>query len=181
MITFKDILTTYWAQTILILAALGYFIKRILDLRAKKIAEKQRLFQQERQLAIVKFMKIYIDLQKLFRKLIPARTNITTILNTDFVEDISNGLEELYAAYFLFKLYLDPLEASRYTDLMIAMQKLSNKIIEYHTLFSIAKTHISETELKTNIAETLAKNNDNIKVIGEIFRKNASKHYAIEF
>jgi len=69
-ITFKDILTTYWAQIVLLMAALGFIIKRILDLQIKKIDVKQSLFQQNRNAAIMRFMDTYIELQGLYRQIL---------------------------------------------------------------------------------------------------------------
>ncbi len=80
-ITFKDILTIYWAQTVLIIAALGFLIKRVLDLRTKKIEAKQTLFQQNRNTVIMRFMDNYIGLQGFYRQILSPTFDFKQLVN----------------------------------------------------------------------------------------------------
>ena len=56
---FTELLTTYWSQVLIILAGLGYLLKRILDLRSKKIETNHSLFQQNRLSTVNRFFENY--------------------------------------------------------------------------------------------------------------------------
>jgi hypothetical protein len=178
-ITLKDILTTYWAQTVLLLATLGFLIKRIFDLRTKKIEVKQNLFQQNRNAAIIRFIDKYIGLQSLYRQILSQTFDTNKISKTDFNELIEDKYEQLYASYFYFKMFLDPLEQVRYADLITEMQNISAKIIDTSAKINTGDKDLLIPELKTYISDKLRVNNDNIKVIGQIFRDNSVKHFPV--
>ena len=179
-ITLKDILTTYWAQTILLLAALGFLLKRFFDLRTKKIEIKQSLFQQNRNIAIVRFIDTYIGLQSLYRQILGQTFDSNKIVNTDFNKLIDERFEQLYASYFYFKVFLDPLEQARYADLVTEMQNISSKILDTSIKIKTGDKNLLIPELKTYIAAKLKVNNENIKVIGQIFRENSAKHFHVQ-
>lgn len=109
-ITLKDILTTYWAQTVLVTATIGFLLKRVLELRAKKIEEKQSLFQTNRNAVIMRFMDNYVQLQGLYRQILDVNFDVKKIESDEFIKLLSEKFEELYSSYFYFKLFLDPLE-----------------------------------------------------------------------
>ena len=56
---FTELLTTYWSQVLIVLAGLGYLLKRILDLRSKKTETNHSLFQQNRLSAVNRFFDNY--------------------------------------------------------------------------------------------------------------------------
>lgn len=109
-ITLKDILTTYWAQTVLVTATIEFLLKRVLELRAKKIEEKQSLFQTNRNAVIMRFMDNYVQLQGLYRQILDVNFDVKKIESDEFIKLLSEKFEELYSSYFYFKLFLDPLE-----------------------------------------------------------------------
>jgi hypothetical protein len=179
-ITLKDILTTYWAQTVLLLATLGFLLKRIFDIRAKKIEVKQSLFQQNRNTAIVRFIDKYIGLQSLYRQFLSQTFDSNKIGNIDFNKLIEEKYEQLYASYFYFKIFLDLLEQARYAHLVTEMQNIFSKIIDTSTKIYAGNKDLLIPELKTYISDKLKENNENIKVIGQIFRENSAKHFPVQ-
>lgn len=56
---FTELLTVYWSQVLIVLAGLGYLLKRILDLRSKKTETNHSLFQQNRLSAVNRFFENY--------------------------------------------------------------------------------------------------------------------------
>jgi hypothetical protein len=56
---FTELLTIYWSQFLIVLAGLGYLLKRILDLRSKKTETNHSLFQQNRLSAVNRFFENY--------------------------------------------------------------------------------------------------------------------------
>ncbi len=71
------------------------------------------------------------------------------------------------------------MEQARYADLVTGMQNVSSKIADVSIKLSTADNDLLKDELKTFLSDTLKENNDNIKVIGKIFRENAIKHYPV--
>ena len=179
-ITLKDILTTYWAQTVLLLAALGFLLKRILEIQTKKAEIKHSIFQQNRNTAIVQFFNIYIELQKTYRQILSETFDRNKIGNSDFDKLIEEKYEQLYASYFYFKILLDPLEQARYVDLVASMQNIMAKIKVTSVEIYAGDRESLIKELTRYIAENLDKNATNIKVIGQMFRENADKHFPIK-
>lgn len=55
----EKLLTVYWSQVTLLLVAIGYFLKRIFDLKNKKVEIRYTLFQQKKIEAITKFVDRY--------------------------------------------------------------------------------------------------------------------------
>ncbi|MES2328581.1 MAG: hypothetical protein V4539_03195 [Bacteroidota bacterium] len=178
-ITLRDLLTTYWAQTVLAVAAVAYLIKRILDERSKKIAIKQELFQQKRNAIVMQFLDAYIELQKLYRQILNPSFDIQTITSKDYLLKVDEKFEELYAAYFRFRIFVDQMEQTRYSDLVTAMR---NILVEINKTSKAMVTGDNETTvagLQKYISERLKENNENLKVIGKLFRDNADKGYPL--
>ena len=178
-ITLKDILTTYWAQTVLLMAVIGFLLKRIFDLRTKKIEVKQSLFQQNRNTAIIRFIDTYIGLQSLYRQILSQTFDNNNIGNTDFNKLADEKYEQLYSSFFYFTIFLDPLEQARYADLVTEMRNISTKIIDTSTKVYTGDKDLLIAELKAYISDKLKVNKENIKVIGQIFRENAAKHFPV--
>lgn len=179
-ITLKDILTTYWAQTVLLAASIGFILKRILDLRTKKIETKQGLFQQNRNAVIMRFMESYIGLQGLYRQVLNSKFDSRKIEEGDFVQTADDKWEQLYSNYFYFKLFLDPLEQARYADLMTEMRNIFAIILDTSVKLPTGDKALLMDGLRNSISEKLKVNNDNIKMIGKFFRENAAKHDPIQ-
>jgi hypothetical protein len=179
-ISIKEILTIYWSQTVLIIAGFGYLIKRIFDLRTKKIEIKQNLFQQNRMNVIMRFMESYIKLQQFYRQICQPEFNLKEQTTQVFHESLSRILEELYASFFYLRLFLDPLEQARYSDLMNEMRNISTTIKESAKKTPENAPLRSEVDVKDFIDGKLRVNNENFKIISEIFRENSNKHYAIK-
>jgi len=67
MITLKDIFITYWNQITILLFGVGFLIKWILDIRAKKNEINYNLFQQKRLDAVNTFFANYSKTDHLWK------------------------------------------------------------------------------------------------------------------
>ena len=65
----EELLTTYWSQITLLLLAIGYFIKRILDNISNKREINHNLFQQNRLKAVNDFFTSYAKTERMWRDL----------------------------------------------------------------------------------------------------------------
>lgn len=171
----KELLTTYWSQTILIIGALGYIIKLFFDLRTKKIELKYSLFEQNRVDSITKFLTAYLDLEQNYKLIPEGRLKLSNLSPEKYDEIFLKRNSELYSAYFFLKLYLDPLELVRYADLVTEMRKVSTEIKNAYIKLDTESYEFVEKELKNFIVEKIGFNNDNFKVISKLFRKYSTK------
>ena len=103
----KELLTTYWSQTILIIGGLGYIVKLFFDLRSKKIELKYSLFEQNRVDSITKFLIAYLDLEQHYKLIPEGRLKLSSLSPERHDEIFLQKNGELYSAYFFLKLYLD--------------------------------------------------------------------------
>ena len=177
----KELLTTYWSQTILIIGGISYIIKLSFDLRSKKIELKHSLFEQNRVNSITKFLGAYLDLEQNY-KLIPEGRLKLSSLSTEKYDEIflkKNG--EMYSAYFYLKMYLEPLELVRYADLVIEMRNISTEIKNAYIKLDTEKEESVEKNLKNYIVERIGVNNDNFKVISQLFREFSTKPNYLKF
>lgn len=62
----QEILTTYWNQTLIFLAVISYFGKRIFDLISKKREINHSIFQQRRLDSINSFFSIYAKTEQIW-------------------------------------------------------------------------------------------------------------------
>ena len=128
----------------------------------------------------MRFIDNYIELQGLYRKVLTKKFEFDLIQNEDFQKSLGEKYDQLYSSYFYFKFLLDPLEQARYSDLITEMRNISDKIMDVSNKYLSADKDQLKIELKTFISGKLGENNENFKIIGQIFRKNVSKHYSIK-
>ncbi len=64
----KEVLTTYWSQSVLIVLGISYFVKRIFDSKSKKIEIKYSLFQQHKIVAVNTFLSNYAKVEFMWHK-----------------------------------------------------------------------------------------------------------------
>ena len=170
-ITLREILTIYWPQAVLLLAAVGYLLKAVLDIRMKRIEIKQSLFQENRFKVINQFLHAYVRLQKIYREIMHGKKIE--------VDDVRSGFDDLYSEYFLLRMYLDPLEMVRYSDLITEMRSINARICETDIPSNQDKVNL-ENEISQFIEERLTVNNKNFKVIGELFREFSFKSQSLK-
>lgn len=86
----------------------------------------------------------------------------------------------LYSSYFYLKLFLDPLELARYSDLVSEMRIISTEIKNAYIKLESEEESKVVNDLKEFIVKKIGANNGNVKVIGELFRKYSNKSYSIK-
>ncbi len=176
----KEILTLYWSQTVLIIAALGYLIKRAYDLRSKKVEQKHSLFQQNRINVIMKFIDSYIELEEKYKLIPEGRLNLKQLSAVEFEELFLKKYSNLYSSYFYLKFYLEPLELARYGDIVTYMRNISSKISDFYKKTEMESNLEVVQELNTSISDTVKINNENFKVIANLFREYSDKHFVLK-
>lgn len=176
----KELFTTYWSQTIILLGSLGYLLKRAFDLRSKKVELKYSLFEQNRIDLIMKFLAAYLELEEEYKLIPEGRFKITEMNPVIFDSMYLKKNANLYSSYFYLKLFLDPLELARYSDLVSEMRIISTEIKNAYIKLDREEESKVVNDLKEFIVKKIGANNGNVKVIGELFRKYSNKSYSIK-
>lgn len=171
----KDLLTTYWSQTILLIGGLGYIAKLSFDLRSKKVELKYSLFEQHRIDSIMKFLNAYLELEQNYKLIPEGRFKLADFFRENYDEMVLKKNGELYSAFFFLKLYLDPLELKRYADLVVEMRNISTEIKNSYKKLETEDVYITEQDLKNFIVEKIGVNNTNFQFISKYFREFSLK------
>lgn len=176
----KELFTTYWSQSILLIGSLGYLFKLAFDLRSKKIELKYSLFEQNRIELLMKFITAYLELEEDYKLIPEGRFKITEMNPVIYDSMYLKKNANLYTAYFYLKLFLDPIELARYSDLVSNMRIISNEIKSAY----IKQEHQEESkivkELNEFIVRMIGENNENMKLIGKFFREYSDKSYSMK-
>lgn len=67
--TLKDLFTTYWSQVTLILLAIGYLLKRLLNNKSRKMEINHSLYQQNRILTLKSYFSNYAKAELMWQQL----------------------------------------------------------------------------------------------------------------
>lgn len=130
MITFKDILTTYWTQCVFILLGFGYFIKRLLDLKSKKNEINYTIFQQKRLETLQNFTTSYLEVEHLWMTL-PIYRILERKLSAKDIDDIIFPKINKLKGYTLeLKIYFEENDCKIFENLMNNMG-LINSHLQY--------------------------------------------------
>ena len=172
-ITIKDILTTYWSQTTLILIAVGFIIRSYTDLKVKKTEINHNLFQEKKMESVNRFFSNTATTIQMWKDL-----PILQILENQFTAKeidklIFPNLNELRRNVLELKIYFDKKEHIQYQRIIELMHEINSKLSS--TYFSYDK-EIS-TIVKSNNFQDLRDNkleeiNKVLEIITEKIRKD---------
>jgi len=111
----KELLTTYWNNSLIILGIIGFFVSRYFNLKSKKVETKYALFQSNKISTVIKFYAA-------FNKTVNAwiRFNIHKYLSNQITpremqEIISSNIAELRISLFELTMYFDREEMDLFT------------------------------------------------------------------
>lgn len=176
----KELFTTYWSQSILLIGSLGYLFKRAFDLRSKKIELKYSLFEQNRIDLLMKFLTAYLELEQDYKLIPEGRFKIKEMSPVIYDSMYLKKNANLYTAYFYLKLFLDPMELARYSDLVSEMRIISNEIKSAYIKLEHQEESKVVNDLNEFIVKKIGENNENMKVIGKFFREYSNKSYSMK-
>ena len=168
---FKEVLTTYWAQTVLILGGIGFLVKHGMDIKSKRKEINHFKFLEHRMNGLNAFFLSYGQLERLWDTL-----PIYPILNNEFkVYEVDGmivpSINSLKSSTYALMLYLDKENYKKVDEILQNMMKihsklgdiylsdgtktLSQKASEYHLIkISIGKKNASLLE---EICDTIQK------------------------
>jgi hypothetical protein len=115
----KELATTYSGVTIAVIALVGYFIKRVYDLKSKKVEIRYSLFQQNKITALTYFVSSYVHMDKLMYKMwVDGELSVPSVLESE----LESGVENFRIALNQLNLYLSPIEMNEFRKLLMNME-----------------------------------------------------------
>ena len=103
----EKLLTLYWPQTTLVLLAIGYFIKRALDNKSKKIEINYTIFQQKRLEALQNFISAYSSAEQMWREINLDEVASKTITAEKLDEMLEPTMKKMKSSVLELQVYLD--------------------------------------------------------------------------
>lgn len=151
-ITFTEILTTYWSQTLILLGVLGYFGKRYFDSKDKKYEIHHSLFQNRAFDAIQNYLKLFTEVQHIW--MYEANNLFHEIKTSSDVDKIiSSKLFELDHAKIIVGLLTNEDIADTITKITNAQFRLLNVLLSV----VITKDSNSNVEFEYSSKDNISK------------------------
>lgn len=166
----EKLLTLYWPQTTLVLLAIGYFIKRVLDNKSKKIEINYTIFQQKRLEALQNFISAYSSAEQMWREINLDEVATKTITAEKLDEILELPMKKMKNSVFELQVYLD-------NEDYILFEKILSNTTSYRTaltyLFFYSDKSAFEllSTFKTNSSHFLEDNRVLIKQVNNIVKK----------
>lgn len=126
----KEILTTYWPQTTLLLGLILYFVKRFFDTKSKKIEINHTLFQQNRLLAINRFFESYAKAVTKFNQIEIYQIVRRKTDPDDLNKIVLPTLNELDSSLFELRIYFDEFAFKKFKSLVLNLKTINETILD---------------------------------------------------
>ncbi|MBK7626012.1 MAG: hypothetical protein IPJ16_02220 [Bacteroidales bacterium] len=128
----KDLLTTYWSQVTLMLFAVGFLLKRILDNKSKKIEINHSLFQQNRLIAVKLFFSKYAKAELMWHQIAIYEILNRKIPTKEIDKIIFPYLNELEETLLELKIYFDSNDHKYFEDLTKGLLSINEKLLSIY-------------------------------------------------
>lgn len=158
----KDILTTYWSQSVLLILGIAYFVKRLFDNKSKKIEIKYSLFQQSRITAVNIFFSNYAKVEFMWHKLAYWDILEHKIPAEQMDEAIWPPLYALKQSVFELKIYFAANDHKYFDKLYANFLSLNSSLLNSHMEYSKDKSTIQQANSFTALRDKIFRENNEI-------------------
>ncbi|HVA97687.1 MAG TPA: hypothetical protein VNG53_02235 [Bacteroidia bacterium] len=128
----KEILTTYWSQTTLILLGIGYLIKNVFDLRAKKAGINHELFQQKKLESVSLFFLSCAKTEHMWKGIAIWDILQNKLTTKEIDKIIFPHINELRRSVLELNIYFDEHEHENFSSILKNMLLINSKL---HDMF----------------------------------------------
>lgn len=172
----KEILTTYWSQSVLLILGIAYFIKRFFDNNSKKIEIKYSLFQQNRIVAVNTFFTNYAQVEFMWHK-IPHWDILEHKIPAEKIDEIVwPPLYALKQSLFELKVYFPEVDHKTFEKLYDNFLSLNRILLDANSDYSKSKSIIQKSNSFTATRnKTFRENNAIIDDLTTIIRNSYTK------
>ena len=137
--TVKDLLTTYWSQVTLILLAIGYLLKRLLDIKSKKTEINHSLFQQNRIIAVKSYFSIYAKTELMWQQLSIYEILEHKLPAKEIDKIIFPSLNALQEITLELKLYFEEDYQKYFEQLTFGIKSINGKLLGLYSSLNLEK------------------------------------------
>ncbi|GAA4457551.1 hypothetical protein [Rurimicrobium arvi] len=163
----------YWSQITLVLLGVGYFVKRVLDLKSKKLEINYTLFQQHRIQSISNFLMNYAKADRVYLELSHYDIMNGKYTPKELDEIILPTLGELQKAVLEIKIYFDQETYTPFCKVMEEFFDLNNMIMrtwldnnDRTKIIPLSnKIHSYKQRVRSRNEELLQQISNNVKLI----------------
>lgn len=164
----RELATTYSGVTIAILALIGYFIKRVYDLKSKKVEIRYSLFQQNKITALTYYVSSYVHMDKLMHKMwVDGEFRVPIALESE----IESGIENFRVALNQLNLYMSAKEMNEFRSLFMNMEGMWPYIQKVRASASAEEDRDNTEVLIKYVRHIAFQNPKSIEAIGSDTRK----------
>jgi hypothetical protein len=168
----EKLLTLYWPQTTLVLLAIGYIIKRILDDKSKRLEINYTIFQQKRLEALQKFITAYSESEQIWRELNldeVASKSLTAENLGAMIEPILNNIK---SSVLELQIYLETKDYTLFEKILANTKAYYFALSQLYLNYESDKSSFHKLqEFRNSNEQYLLDNRNLIKEVNNIVRK----------
>lgn len=170
-VTFIDVLTTYWSQTTLLLFGLGFLIKRILDIRSKKVEINHGLFQQKRLESVNNFFTNYAKAEQMWTSIAIWDILENRIKSKEIDQIIYPHLNELERNILELQIYFAESDHRHFAEIMENLHEINRKLKKVYFDYSPETSVINRSnEFQFHCDKKLKENKEIFRKLSPIIR-----------
>ncbi len=128
----KDLFTTYWSQVTLILLAVGYFIKSMLDKKSKKNEINHTLFQQNKLISVNNFFLNYAKVEMMWNQISIFEILSRKLEANEMDRIILPSLNELRRNLLELKIYFNSKDHLFFEQLSNGLFSINGKLLKLY-------------------------------------------------
>lgn len=170
-LTYIDLITTYWAQIVLLLGFIGFIIKTFFSYKLKKLELNHVFYINKRFKVIDDFLKAYANAEFFFINKAPSHLNNPRLYLSSMEELILPIHSEINRSFTYLKIYLSTKELILFESLIESVIKMDEKILSYYLDGQVSAPHYAKNEFKDLCDIEFQKNNNTIDKISRIFSR----------
>ena len=156
----KELLTTYWSQTTLILFGIGFLIKSFIDLKSKKTEINHNLFQQKKLESINTFYSNCATTEQMWKDISIYDVLENRMSSKEIDKYIFPHLNELRRNVLELKIYLNEKEHKDFNLILKNMFEINAKLSQEYFDFGEDKTVIMKSNSFQFFRDTKLKENE---------------------
>jgi len=156
---------------------IGYFIKRIFDLKSKKIEIKYNLYHQAKLKYMIEFQASYFAFEKELSNYTKAFIKNKTVLISEVEERLSSKLEQFNASHENIRFFIKDLDKPAFDRISKNLWHFHNKLVQFFR----NKDQMSESDISKSINELEIYNNLALKQGSSKFYEYINANYRMEF
>jgi hypothetical protein len=158
----EEVFTTYWSQVTILLFAIAYFIKRIFDLKSKKLEINHSLFQQNKINTVNDYFKNYARAELMWQQLQIWNILSNKLTAADMDKYIWPPLRDLKQSVLELHLYFEDDLHKPFSDIFENMLSINTELGEIYSMSNVEDKVIIKANRFESFKKKMISENNNI-------------------